>query len=144
MDAIAPYKVVMTTSHPEYHTPGSLDALCRYTEQGGRLMYLGGNGFYWRVATSPAHPGAVEIRRGETGIRAWAADPGEYYNAFDGGYGGLWRNSGRAPPAPRRSGVYLAGRLPRQPPTGACPPPATPAPRGSSRVSTTKSSATSA
>ena len=97
VDAIAPYQVVMTTSHPEYHTPGSLDALCRYTEQGGRLMYLGGNGFYWRVATSPEYPGAVEIRRGETGIRAWAADPGEYYNAFDGGYGGLWRNSGRAP-----------------------------------------------
>ena len=97
VDAIAAYRVVMTTSHPEYHTPGSLDALCRYTEQGGRLMYLGGNGFYWRVATSPEYPGAVEIRRGETGIRAWAADPGEYYNAFDGAYGGLWRNSGRAP-----------------------------------------------
>ncbi len=97
VDAIAPYRVVMTTSHPEYHTPGSLDALCDYTGQGGRLMYLGGNGFYWRVATSPEYPGAVEIRRGETGIRAWAADPGEYYNAFDGAYGGLWRNSGRAP-----------------------------------------------
>ena len=97
VDAIAPYEVVMTTSHPEYHTPGSLDALFRYTEQGGRLMYLGGNGFYWRVAVNPELPGAVEIRRGETGIRAWAADPGEYYNAFDGGYGGLWRNSDRAP-----------------------------------------------
>ena len=97
VDAIAPYRVVMTTSHPEYHTPGSLDALTRYTGQGGRLMYLGGNGFYWRVALSPEYPGAVEIRRGETGIRAWAAEPGEYYHAFDGGYGGLWRNSGRAP-----------------------------------------------
>ena len=97
VDAIAQYKVVMTGSHPEYHTPGSLDALAEYTEQGGRLMYLGGNGFYWRVAVNPELPGAVEIRRGETGIRAWAAEPGEYYNAFDGGYGGLWRNSGRAP-----------------------------------------------
>ncbi len=95
--AIAQYKVVMTTSHPEYHTPRSLDALADYTERGGRLMYLGGNGFYWRVAVNPELPGAVEIRRGETGIRAWAAEPGEYYNAFDGGYGGLWRNSGRAP-----------------------------------------------
>ena len=97
VEAIAPYRVVMTTSHPEYHTPGSLDALSDYTGQGGRLMYLGGNGFYWRVAVNPALPGAVEIRRGEGGIRAWAAEPGEYYNAFDGGYGGLWRNSGRAP-----------------------------------------------
>ena len=97
VDAIAPYRVVMTTSHPEYHTPRSLDALSRYTAEGGRLMYLGGNGFYWRVAVNAEVPGAVEIRRGETGIRAWAAEPGEYYNAFDGGYGGLWRNSGRAP-----------------------------------------------
>ncbi len=97
VDAIAPYKVVMTTTHPEYQTPRSLDALTGYTEQGGRLMYLGGNGFYWRVAVSPEFPGAVEIRRGETGIRAWAAEPGEYYNAFDGCYGGLWRSSGRAP-----------------------------------------------
>ena len=95
--AITPYKVVMTTSHPEYHTPRSLDALTEYTGQGGRLMYLGGNGFYWRVAVNPALPGAVEVRRGETGIRAWPAEPGEYYHAFDGGYGGLWRNSGRAP-----------------------------------------------
>ena len=95
--AIGQYKVVMTGSHPEYHTPGSLDALTEYTEGGGRLMYLGGNGFYWRVAVNPELPGAVEIRRGEGGIRAWAAEPGEYYNAFDGGYGGLWRNSGRAP-----------------------------------------------
>ena len=97
VDLIAPYRVVMTTTHPEYHTPGSLDALAGYTEQGGRLMYLGGNGFYWRVAVNPELPGAVEIRRGETGIRAWAAEPGEYYNAFDGAYGGLWRNSDRAP-----------------------------------------------
>ena len=97
VDAIADYKAVMTGSHPEYHTPGSLDALAEYTERGGRLMYLGGNGFYWRVAVNAELPGAVEIRRGETGIRAWAAEPGEYYNAFDGGYGGLWRNSGRAP-----------------------------------------------
>ena len=95
--AIADYKVVMTGSHPEYHTPGSLDALTGYTQRGGRLMYLGGNGFYWRVAVNPELPGAVEIRRAEGGIRAWAAEPGEYYNAFDGGYGGLWRNSGRAP-----------------------------------------------
>ena len=75
-------------------------------------MYLGGNGFYWRVALNPEFPGAVEIRRGETGIRAWAAEPGEYYNAFDGGYGGLWRNNGRSP-APRGSGIHLTGRLSR-------------------------------
>ena len=90
-ELISPYRVVVTPSHPEYHTANTLDALGRHLDEGGRLMYLGGNGFYWRVALSDAAPGAVEIRRAEGGIRAWAAEPGEYYNAFDGEYGGLWR-----------------------------------------------------
>jgi N,N-dimethylformamidase len=97
IDLLAPYKVVMTASHPEYHTKDTLDAITAYTERGGRLMYLGGNGFYWRVAVHPEWPGAVEIRRNEGGIRAWAAEPGEYYHSFDGQYGGLWRRNGRPP-----------------------------------------------
>ena len=94
---LAPYKVVLTGTHPEYHTVETLDALQGYTETGGRLMYLGGNGFYWRVALSPKVPGAIEIRRTEGGIRTWAAEPGEYYHSFDDAYGGLWRRSDRAP-----------------------------------------------
>ena len=27
----------------------------------------------------------------------WASEPGEYYHAFDGSYGGLWRRQGKAP-----------------------------------------------
>lgn len=94
---LAPYKVVLTGSHPEYHTVETLDALQTYTETGGRLMYLGGNGFYWRVALSDKVPGAIEVRRTEGGIRTWAAEPGEYYHSFDGEYGGLWRRSDRPP-----------------------------------------------
>ncbi len=98
VELVAPYKVVLTGSHPEYHTKATLDALREYAhERGGRLMYMGGNGFYWRVARHPDLPGALEIRRAENGIRAWAAEPGEYYNAFDGSYGGLWRRNGRPP-----------------------------------------------
>src|SRR5262249_26017172 len=62
-----------------------------------RRVYLGGNGFYWRIATSPALPGVLEVRRAETGIRAWEARVGEYYHALDGAYGGLWRRNGRPP-----------------------------------------------
>jgi N,N-dimethylformamidase len=94
---LAPYKVVLTGSHPEYHTEHTLDALQHYAETGGRLMYLGGNGFYWRVAVADKVPGALEVRRGEGGIRSWAAEPGEYYHALDGAYGGLWRRSDRPP-----------------------------------------------
>ena len=95
--AIRGYKAVTTGSHPEYHTPQTLDALLEYRNTGGKLLYLGGNGFYWRVAIHPEEKGIVEIRRAEGGIRAWAAEPGEYFNAFDGGYGGLWRRNGRPP-----------------------------------------------
>jgi N,N-dimethylformamidase len=98
VDLLNQYKVVLTTTHPEYHTPNTLNTLTEYTQQhGGRLMYLGGNGFYWKVALNPDYPGAVEIRRGEGGIRAWAAEPGEYYNSFDGQYGGMWRRNDRPP-----------------------------------------------
>ena len=95
--AIAGYRAVTTGSHPEYHTAQTLDALQAYRARGGNFMYLGGNGFYWKVALHPEANGAIEIRRAESGIRAWAAEPGEYYQAFDGGYGGLWRRNNRPP-----------------------------------------------
>ena len=43
-------------------------------------------------------------------MRAWAAEPGEYFNALDGGYGGLWRRNGRPPQ--RLVGVGFAGEGP--------------------------------
>jgi N,N-dimethylformamidase len=97
VELLKPYRAVTTGSHPEYHTGAMLDALEAYRDGGGRFMYLGGNGFYWKVARHSEASGAIEIRRGEGGIRAWAAEAGEYYNAFDGEYGGLWRRNGRAP-----------------------------------------------
>lgn len=97
LDLLKPYRVVMTGSHPEYHTLRTLDALRDYTRGTGRLMYLGGNGFYWRIAVTQTLPGMLELRRAEGGIRAWAAEPGEYYHQTDGAYGGLWRRNRRPP-----------------------------------------------
>ena len=94
---LEPYRVVMTGSHPEYHTLETLDALAAYTRGRGRLMYLGGNGFYWRIAVTQTLPGMMELRRAEGGIRAWAAEAGEYWHQTDGAYGGLWRRNRRPP-----------------------------------------------
>ena len=44
--AISAYATVLTGSHPEYHTPQSLNALKIYQNNGGNIAYLGGNGFY--------------------------------------------------------------------------------------------------
>ncbi len=93
------YDMLLTSTHPEYHTTQTLDALTHYRNNGGHISYLGGNGFYWRIALHPEDNAVLEIRRAEDGIRAWAAEPGEYYQAFDGQYGGLWRRNGRAPQA---------------------------------------------
>ncbi len=97
LDLLRPYAVVLTGSHPEYDSEAMLDALDGYLRQGGRLMYLGGNGFYWRIAHHPTRRGVIEVRRAEGGVRAWDALPGEAYHSFTGEYGGLWRRQGRAP-----------------------------------------------
>ena len=76
-----------------------LDALTAYLGRGGRLMYMGGNGFYWRVSYPSSHPGMIELRRAEDGTRAWVEAVGEYYHSSTGEYGGLWRRQGRAPNA---------------------------------------------
>jgi N,N-dimethylformamidase len=97
VELLAPYRMVLTGSHPEYHTLGTLDGLQAYTGRGGKLAYLGGDGFYWRVARSRELPEVIELRRAEGGVRAWAAEPGEYYHQLDGQYGGLWRRNRRPP-----------------------------------------------
>src|SRR5260370_39970994 len=73
---LAPYRAVLTGSHPEYHTLRTLDALQAYTQSGGKLAYLGGNGFYWRIARTPELPGMIELRRARGGLRRRGPGPG--------------------------------------------------------------------
>ena len=96
-EALEGYRVVITGTHPEYTTPSMYETLEAFLQEGGRLMYMGGNGFYWKTALHSDWPAALELRRAEDGTRSWASDPGEYHHAFDGELGGLWRRQGRAP-----------------------------------------------
>jgi N,N-dimethylformamidase len=96
-DVLRGYKVVLTGSHPEYYTAGMIDAWEAYLSEGGRGMYLGGNGMYWVTAIHPAKPWLAEIRRGETGDAHWHSLPGEQYLSFTAEKGGLWKHRGRAP-----------------------------------------------
>ncbi|SFO87303.1 LamG domain-containing protein [Actinomadura madurae] len=95
-EAIAPYRVVLTGSHPEYYSEQMLDALNGYVENGGRLMYLGANGFYWVINYDPQNRNVIEVRKGN-GSNAWKCAPGEFHLSFTGEYGTLWRHRGRAP-----------------------------------------------
>jgi N,N-dimethylformamidase len=91
------YRVLITGSHPEYCTEAMLDALQGYLNDGGRLMYLGGNGFYWAASIDPARPHVMEVRRGMAGTRPWDSEPGELHHSTTGEPGGLWRHRGRPP-----------------------------------------------
>ena len=98
-EVLAGYRAVITGTHPEYYSVAMMDGLQSYLDRGGRLMYLGGNGFYWRISYHPTLPGVIECRKSEDGIRAFAPRPGEFYSSFTGEYTGLWRRNGRPPNA---------------------------------------------
>jgi hypothetical protein len=61
------YNLIVFPGHTEYVTTGEFDAIVRYRDLGGNLVFLSANNFFYRV-----------IRRGETMIRA-----------------GRWRDLGR-------------------------------------------------
>ncbi len=95
-ELLDPYRVVVTGTHPEYYSLQMLDAVDEYLQAGGRIMYMGGNGFYWITSLDPGYPHTTELRR-SGGTQYWEAQPGEYYHSTTGEMGGLWRNRGRAP-----------------------------------------------
>lgn len=95
--ALTPYKVVLNGTHPEYYSEQMMDGTEAYLAAGGRVMYLGGNGYYWVTGTREGEPHCIEVRKLDSGSRAWQAEPGEGYLASTGQRSGLWRNRGRAP-----------------------------------------------
>lgn len=94
---LAPYNVVLTGTHPEYTSERMLDGLEDYVADGGRLIYMGGNGFYWVVGFREEEPWIMEVRKLDAAMCAWRARPGEHYLASTGEKSGLWRHRGRPP-----------------------------------------------
>jgi len=97
VNLLSRYKMVITGSHPEYWTTPMMDALEAYQESGGRLVYLGGNGFFWVTAIDPERPHIAEVRRGYASSRVWNSHPAEVHLASTGEKGGIWRFRGRSP-----------------------------------------------
>lgn len=96
ISALAGHRVVVTGSHPEYVSTKMFDAVDDHVRMGGRLMYIGGNGFYARVAFHPEIHGVVEVRRPDN-PKLWAADAAQGHLAFTGEMAGTWSGVGRAP-----------------------------------------------
>lgn len=107
VDLLSRYKTVMTATHSEYWSTDMWDAMKAYTDSGGRLMMMGGNGFYWRIGYHAELPHVIEVRRSGPAIRTWETAPGEDFQSFDGQRGGLWRALGR-PPQMIQGGGFVA------------------------------------
>jgi N,N-dimethylformamidase len=97
LDALKPYRLVLTGTHPEYVSEEIMDATEDFVASGGRLIYMGGNGYYWNAAYRKDEPWCMEVRKLNSGMRAWAARPGEYYLATSGQKSGIWKDLGRPP-----------------------------------------------
>jgi hypothetical protein len=94
--ALSNYSTAITGCHPEYPTLQSYSAYEDFVKQGGNLMYLGGNGFYWISVTDSERPWRSEVRRGGQGVRTSWQEPGERVHSLNGQVGGLWRDAGKA------------------------------------------------
>ncbi len=95
--ALAPYKCVISGTHPEYYSERMLDATEDYIAGGGRYIYLGANGYYCNVAFRDDEPWVMECRKFGEGWKAWEARPGEHYMATTGQKGAAWKSLGRPP-----------------------------------------------
>ncbi|PBB40179.1 hypothetical protein CK222_29485 [Mesorhizobium sp. WSM3866] len=89
------YDVVLTGSHPEYPTAAEFDAFEDYVTGGGKLMYLGANGFFWVTSYVNKLRTAVEVRRGYAAQRNWTSHAAELYHSSTGEMGGAYRHRGR-------------------------------------------------
>ena len=95
--ALEPYRCVINVTHPEYYSEAMMDATEDYLTRGGRVIYAGGNGYYWVSGLRDGAPEILEVRKLDAGSRAWQAEAGEGYLASTGERSGLWRSRGRAP-----------------------------------------------
>lgn len=96
LDALKPYRAVMTGSHPEYVSTAIFDAVEHYITGGGRLIHLGGNAFYFVTSIFAEERHVIEVRRGYAGTIPWQSEPGELRQAATGEPGGIWRWRGRS------------------------------------------------
>lgn len=110
---LANYPAVCTGSHPEYLSVQMEQAYRDYIANGGRLAYLGGNGFAAAVAY---RNDLLELRRGPTQAgRTWDGPLAEMNFALTNEPGGYLRDRGRGEFSLVGVGIALMGFSPARP-----------------------------
>ena len=93
--ALRGYSVVIAGTHPEYISTQEWDALKAHRDAGGRIMYLGGNGFQGRINFDTERPWIMENRRVDFWLSTNPTRFGETLFATDGHPGGNLAKVGR-------------------------------------------------
>jgi N,N-dimethylformamidase len=62
VDLLNQYDVIITSTHPEYVTVDMVNSIGNFTADGGRFMYVGGNGYFWSMGQHSELPGVMESR----------------------------------------------------------------------------------
>lgn len=96
VELLAKYPVVLTGTHPEYMSAKIFDAFDQYTDNGGRLLYLGGNGFFMNINFDQTRPWVMENRRVDLWERDEQTQQAESLNSTDGLRGGRLHKIGRS------------------------------------------------
>lgn len=95
LELLKRYDVLLTGSHPEYPTSRQMQTYYDFVGQGGSLMYLGGNGFYWVTSFDGDDTMTLECRRGYAGERNWTSHPAELDHSSTGEVGGTYSHRGQ-------------------------------------------------
>lgn len=77
------YKAVLINGHAEYWTEKMYTGFESYLDQGGNVIYLTGNGIYWKTTIQGDQ---IEVRKRKQG------QPHTEHTHANGGRGGLWRD----------------------------------------------------
>src|SRR6185503_8365858 len=89
--ALEGYDCLVLGAHPEYFTRRMQDAVRAFVAEGGRMLYLGGNGMFWVTSIAPDRPHLLEVRKMFLSNHPFGLEaPGEAQHAFDDEIGGLW------------------------------------------------------
>jgi N,N-dimethylformamidase len=107
LDALAPYRCLVITGHPEYWTTPMMRGLKAWLERGGRLAFLAGNGLGYVTSVDAARPWLLEIRRIINPFVPWPAY--EDHHSTTGERGGEWSAHRRITPV-EVTGVDIVGQ----------------------------------
>lgn len=96
-DLLAPYRAIISGSHPEYLSIAMYDATKAWVEAGGRYFYLGGNGFTSCVTWRADAPWLMENRATGCMQNDDETTATETIHQLDGTIGREMGDSGRSP-----------------------------------------------